>query len=288
MLLIFKLSVLISTLNSFIRIIRPINFAITFLSVIVAAAICIDGEYQIYKIILAAFSASLTLSAGNIINDIKDIEIDKVNHPERPLITGNITVSQAKTDYGSLIFISLLLSFFINPPAFVIALSATVLLILYSYYFKMVPILGNLIVAFLTGLVFIYGGVVVNNPLAAIIPAIFAFLINLIREIVKDMQDVEGDLKQGVITFPGKFGFNSSKLLVVELTVILLLVTLYPFITRLYKIEFIILIMAVVNPLLIYNLKILFKDHSSSKLNKISIILKLNMFIGLIAILLGK
>ena len=102
------------------------------------------------------------------------------------------------------------------------------------------------------------------------------------------MQDVEGDLKQGVITFPGKFGFNSSKLLVVELTVILFLVTLYPFITRLYKIEFIILIMAVVNPLLIYNLKILFKDHSSSKLNKISIILKLNMLIGLIAILLGK
>ena len=279
---------MISTLKSFIQIIRPVNFAITFLSVIVAAAICIDGEYQVYKIILAAFSASLTLSAGNIINDIKDIAIDKVNHPERPLITGKITVSQAKAEYVSLTFIALLLSFIINLPAFVIALSATVLLLQYSYYFKMVPILGNLIVSILTGMVFIYGGVVVNNPLAAIIPAIFAFLINLIREIVKDMQDVEGDLKQGVITFPGKFGFNSSKLLVVELTAILFLVTLYPFITRLYKIEFIILTMAIVNPLLIYNLKILFKDHSSSKLNKISTILKLNMFIGLIAILLGK
>ena len=279
---------MISTLKSFIQIIRPVNFAITFLSVIVAAAICIDGEYQVYKIILAAFSASLTLSAGNIINDIKDIAIDKVNHPERPLITGKITASQAKAEYVSLTFIALLLSFIINLPAFVIALSATVLLLQYSYYFKMVPILGNLIVSILTGMVFIYGGVVVNNPLAAIIPAIFAFLINLIREIVKDMQDVEGDLKQGVITFPGKFGFNSSKLLVVELTAILFLVTLYPFITRLYKIEFIILTMAIVNPLLIYNLKILFKDHSSSKLNKISTILKLNMFIGLIAILLGK
>ena len=279
---------MISTLKSFIQIIRPVNFIITFLSVIVATAICIDGEYQFYKIILAAFSASLTLSAGNIINDIKDIEIDKVNHPERPLITGKITVSQAKAEYVSLTFIALLLSFFINLPAFVIALSATVLLLLYSYYFKMVPILGNLIVSILTGMVFIYGGVAVSNPLAAIIPAIFAFLINLIREVVKDMQDVEGDLKQGVITFPGKFGFSSSKLLVVELTAILFLVTLYPFVTRLYKIEFIILIMAVVNPLLVYNLKILFNDHSSSNLNKISTILKLNMFIGLIAILLGK
>jgi len=277
-----------SGFKSFIQIARPVNFVITFLSVIVAAAICVEGDYQVYKIILAAFSASLTLSAGNIINDIKDIETDKVSHTKRPLAAGKITVNQAKAEYVLLTFIALLLSFFINPQALVIAITATVLLYLYSYYFKTVLILGNIIVSLLTGLVFIYGGVAVNNPLAAIIPAVFAFLINLIREVVKDMQDVEGDLKQGVITFPGKFGFSSSKLLVTELTVLLILVTLYPFITHLYKIEFIILIMAVVNPLLVYNLKILFKDHSSSNLNKISNILKLNMFIGLIAIFLGK
>jgi len=277
-----------SGFKSFIQITRPVNFVITFLSVIVVAAICVKGEYQVYKIILAAFSASLTLSAGNIINDIKDIETDKVSHPKRPLAAAKITVSQAKTEYVLFTIIALLLSFFINPQAFVIVITATVLLYLYSYYFKTILILGNIIVSLLTGLVFIYGGVAVNNPLAAIIPAIFAFLINLIREVVKDMQDVEGDIKQGVITFPGKFGFSSSKLLVAELTVILIIFTLYPFITRLYKIEFIILIMAVVNPLLVYSLKILFKDHSSSNLNKISNILKLNMFIGLIAILLGK
>jgi geranylgeranylglycerol-phosphate geranylgeranyltransferase len=279
---------LISGFKSFIQITRPVNFAITFLSVIVAAAICADGDYQVFKIILAAFSASLTLSAGNIINDILDIETDKENHPKRPLAAGKITISQAKTEYVLLTIIALLLSLFINPQAFVIAITATVLLYLYSYYFKTVLILGNIIVSILAGLVFIYGGAAVNNPLAAIIPAVFAFLINLIREVVKDMQDVEGDLKQGVITFPGKFGFSSSKLLVAELTVLLILVTLYPFITHLYNIEFIILIMAIVNPLLVYNLKILFKDHSSSNLNKISNILKLNMFIGLIAILLGK
>ena len=274
--------------KSFIQITRPVNFVITFLSVIVAAAICVEGDYQVYKIILTGFSASLTLSAGNIINDIKDIETDKVSHPKRPLAAAKITISQAKTEYVLFTIIALLLSFFINSQAFVIAITATVLLYLYSYYFKKVPILGNIIVSILTGLVFIYGGVAVNNPLAALIPAVFAFLINLIREVVKDMQDIEGDLKQGVITFPGKFGFSSSKLLVAELIMLLFLVTLYPFITRLYKIEFIILIMAVVNPLLVYSLKILFKDHSSSNLNKISNILKLNMFIGLIAILLGK
>jgi len=277
-----------STLKSFIKITRPVNFLITFLSVIVAAAICVEGEYQVYKIFLAALSASLTLSAGNIINDIKDIEADKVNHPERPLVAGNITIKQAKTEYVLLTLIALLLSVFINPPALVIAIAATVLLFLYSNNLKNIPILNNLIVSILTGLVFIYGGVAVNNPSAAIVPAIFAFLINLIREVVKDIQDVEGDVKQGVITFPGKFGFSSSKLLVAELTIILILFTLYPFVIRLYKIEFIILIMALVNPLLVYNLKILFKDNFSNNLNRISSILKLNMFIGLLAILLGK
>ncbi|MEE9451035.1 MAG: geranylgeranylglycerol-phosphate geranylgeranyltransferase [Ignavibacteriaceae bacterium] len=277
-----------SGFKSFIQITRPINFVITFLSVIVAAAICVEGDYQVYKIILAAFSASFTLSAGNIINDIKDIETDKVSHPKRPLAAGKITVNQAKVEYILLTVIAILLSVFIKLPALIIVITATVLLFLYSYYFKKVPILGNIIVSLLTGLVFVYGGEAVNNPLAAIVPAVFAFLINLIREVVKDMQDVEGDLKQGIITFPGKFGFSSSKLLVAELTIVLILFTLYPFITRLYKIEFTILIMAVVNPLLVYNLKILFKDHSSSDLNKISNILKVNMLIGLIAILLGK
>ncbi len=277
-----------SGFKSFIQITRPVNFVITFLSVIVAAAICVEGDYQVYKIILAAFSASFTLSAGNIINDIKDIETDKVSHPKRPLAAGKITVNQAKVEYILLTVIAILLSVFIKLPALIIVITATVLLFLYSYYFKKVPILGNIIVSLLTGLVFIYGGEAVNNTLAAIVPAVFAFLINLIREVVKDMQDVEGDLKQGIITFPGKFGFSSSKLLVAELTIVLILFTLYPFITRLYKIEFTILIMAVVNPLLVYNLKILFKDHSSSDLNKISNILKVNMLIGLIAILLGK
>ena len=69
-----------------------------------------------------------------------------------------------------------------------------------------------LIIALLTGLAFIYGGFAVGNPVAAIVPAVFAFLINLIREIVKDIQDIEGDTKAGVITFPIKFGFKKSKI----------------------------------------------------------------------------
>jgi len=147
---------------------------------------------------------------------------------------------------------------------------------------------GNIIVAFLTGLVFIFGGVIVENSSAAIIPALFAFLINLIRELVKDMQDVEGDKGAGIITFPIKFGFLRTKYLMIILSAILIIMTTIPFIYEIYKIEYFVVVMVIVNPLLIFTIKKLFDDDSLKNLIKISNLLKLNMVFGLIAIYLGK
>jgi 4-hydroxybenzoate polyprenyltransferase len=128
---------------------------------------------------------------------------------------------------------------------------------------------------------------VVENPTAATIPAIFAFMINLIREIVKDMEDVEGDTKAGVITFPVKFGFQKSKYVILLISLILILFTLYPFITHLYKIEYFVVVMVFANPILVYCLKILFEDHSVKNMRKMSNLLKLIMVFGLIAIYFG-
>ena len=147
--------------------------------------------------------------------------------------------------------------------------------------------IGNITVAFLTGLVFIYGGIAVENYDAAIIPALFAFLINLMREIVKDMQDIKGDEKASVISFPIKYGFQKSKILSLVVSILLILFTFYPFLIQLYRIEYFIIVMVIVNPLLIYANKILFEVHSEKNLEKVSIILKLNMVFGLIAIFVG-
>lgn len=127
----------------------------------------------------------------------------------------------------------------------------------------------------------------VENPSAAIVPALFAFLINLIREVVKDMEDVEGDRKADVITFPIKFGFQKSKVLILVMTISLMLFTLYPFITQLYKIEYFIIVMIIVNPILVYSMKLLFENQTNGSLSKMSNLLKLNMIFGLIAIYLG-
>lgn len=267
--------------------IRPINASITFVSVIVAAFICSRENISFVSVFLASFTASFTLMAGNIINDIYDIEIDKVNRPDRPLASGTIAKSSSFFLYFFLIAASLILSWFINLYALIIVIITTILLFLYSKFLKRIPLIGNILIAFLTGLVFIFGGVAVENASAAIIPALFAFLINLIREIVKDMQDVEGDIKAGLRTYPIKFGIKKSKSLVTIFIIALIFTTLYPFLYRIYRIEFFLLVMILVNPILVYCLKILYNQQLENSLNKISNLLKLNMAFGLIAILLG-
>jgi geranylgeranylglycerol-phosphate geranylgeranyltransferase len=274
-------------LISYFNILRPINFFITFLTAIVAVFLCSKNNFLFSIAILAGLSSGFTASAGNVINDVFDIEIDKVNRPQRPLASGSISKTSATILYSVLIIISVALSYFINLNALLIVLATTFILFLYSRFFKKIPLVGNIIIAFLTGLVFIYGGVTVENPVAAFIPALFAFLINLIREIVKDMQDVEGDKKAEANTFPIKYGFQKSKSLTLFFVIILILLTCYPFFFHLYKIEYFIFVMIVVNPLLIYSVKILFKNHSTENLNKISNLLKLDMVLGLIAIYLG-
>ena len=277
-----------SNIKAYLFITRPVNVIITFLVVIVGAIICIISDYSIFKILLAAFSAALTAGAGNIMNDIYDKEADKINHPERPIAKGIITTKSAWIEYFFLTFFAVAASYFINQTALTIVILTSVLLFLYSARLKKIPLLGNITVAYLTGLAFIFGGISVNNVRGAFIPAIFAFFINFIRELIKDMEDIEGDTKVGLLTFPTRFGMKASILFITFLTITLIAFTFYPFIKNIYSIEFFVFTMLVVNPILVYFLKLLYEKDVTKNLNKLSNMLKLNMFFGLLAIYLGK
>jgi geranylgeranylglycerol-phosphate geranylgeranyltransferase len=273
----------------FFQIPRPLNCLIVFLVIIVASVISIDGDYVVLNIILAGISGALTTAAGNVINDYFDIDIDKINKPDRVLPSGNLSSKEALYYYIALIMSALTISFFININAFLIVLIASALLFIYSYRVKKIPLLGNTLISFLTGLAFVYGSIAVNNFNASLIPAVFAFLLNFIREIIKDMEDVEGDKKYGIRTYPVSSGFKKAKIIVVFITsVLIMFLTLYPFIINVYSIEYLLVIMIFVNPILVYILKTLFDDDSVKNLNRISNLLKLNMLIGLTAIFLGR
>jgi geranylgeranylglycerol-phosphate geranylgeranyltransferase len=275
-------------LSAYIKITRPVNCFITFISIIISGIICADYYFSSVAIVLAAFSGALSAASGNIINDYFDVETDKINRPDRPLVSNVLARRNAISIYIIFSVISLFISYFINPAALLTNVCALTLLFFYSYKFKKVILLGNLIVAFLTGLAFIYGGIAVNNFKSALIPAIFAFLINFIRELVKDMEDIEGDKSAGVFSFPYLYGLKLSKLIITAFSVILIISTFIPFVYNLYRIEYFVIVMAVVNPVLVYSLKSLYKNDEKKNLNKISFMLKLDMLFGVLAIYLGK
>jgi 4-hydroxybenzoate polyprenyltransferase len=273
---------------AYISITRPLNVLITFLVVVVAILISQTNQIDTAKIIFASLAAALVTAGGNIVNDIYDIETDRISHPDRALVQGLISKKEAVILYGIFNTLAIIISSKLSDLLLIIVLISIIILFTYSYHLKKLPLIGNLIVAFLTGLAFIYGGFAADNPDAAIVPAAFAFFVNLIREVVKDMQDIEGDSKVGIITFPIKYGLQKSKILILIITFSLILYTLYPFMTELYKIEYFMVIMVFVNPLLILCLKFLFDAKNENNLSVVSNMLKLNMVLGLIAIYLGK
>ncbi len=273
---------------NYFYLIRPINCLITFLTVLVGGIVIADSTYELKVLLLASISASLIAAGGNVINDIYDIELDKIVHPERPLPAGSISVTFAKYFYFGLNIVSLFFISQTNYLLFLISLIVIVLLFFYARLFKKKFLLSNLTIAFLTGLTFVFAGVAVNNFEMSLIPASFAFLINLIREIVKDTEDLEGDIKFGINSIPNVLGLHKTKLIIRVLILVLIIITVLPFIFNMYKIEYFVVIMIIVNPLLIYSGKLFFQHKNNYEIKKVSRLLKLNMIIGLLAIYLGK
>lgn len=273
---------------SYIKIIRPLNCLITALVVNVGGIISSVSNSINSNLVLASIAAALAAAYGNVINDLYDIEIDKIVHPSRPLAKGELKIVEVRIFYVCLILAALALSFSLDYILFALTILAILLLFFYSAILKKIPLIGNIVVALLTALAFLYGGIAVNNISDAVLPAIFAFLVNLIRELVKDAEDSEGDKKNNVITFPIKFGIQRTKQLVMVLTLILIGFTFYPFAERIYRIEYFVIVMIIVNPILVFSLKSLFTVNERKNFHFISSLLKLDMIFGLIAIYLGK
>lgn len=179
------------------------------------------------------------------------------------------------------------LSAFTSYTGFVIALLSYFIIIIYSLKLKRVPLVGNITVAFFTGLIFIYAGSQSGNFSAGVMPFIFAFLTNFMREILKDIEDIEGDTAKSVITFPTKSGINTAIIVIKFLGVLLILSTFVAFYLEIYKIEFFVACCVIVNPLIFYFINRLNYGVDLIEIKKLSSLLKLIMILGLFSIFLG-
>ncbi len=270
-----------------IQLVRPFNVLVMML-VIAATVILASGEQPDAGIvILAALVGGLIGGAANTINDYYDIEIDRINKPQRPLARAAISPEWAFLQWLLLSFVGISLNLFLPFLAFWIAVGAVALLFLYSARLKKTLLWGNLTVAVMTAMALVYGAIAAGDPAQAVVPALFAFLINFGREVVKDVEDLPGDLGGNARTFPARFGVRKSLVLATVILLLLIAATIIVYREGIYGRLYLIFV-AIVDAAVLYSIASMWKDPSPPNLGKVSLVLKLSMVIGLAAIYLGS
>jgi 4-hydroxybenzoate polyprenyltransferase len=245
---------------------------------------------------LLVFSTVLIAAAGNIINDYFDQNIDSVNKPDKQFIGTSISEKTALNWYWIFNATALLLSFFLSFTKNLQLLlftqgTAMCLLWFYSERFKRQLVIGNVIVAALSALVLLMPAIAEPefylNFVYAGVYGIFAFIISLIREVVKDMEDVEGDLAGGCRTIPIVYGQRTAKGVAVFLTFILVGFLGWLIYKNFYQNALTTIGNILTIVLLPYALLLLFIARAESKkaLHRLSVYLKLLMLFGILSML---
>jgi geranylgeranylglycerol-phosphate geranylgeranyltransferase len=194
------------TVRGLLELTRPVNTVaagvLTFIGAFVAG-----GAFDQPTATAAAVGATiLATAAGMAINDYFDRDIDRINNPERAIPRG------AVSPWGALAFSLVLfagaiaLALVLPVLALAIASFNLVGLVTYTEYFKGLPGAGNALVAYLSGSTFLFGAAAVGQPLAGGVLAVLAALSSFTREIVKDVEDLEGDREEGLNTLPIAIG----------------------------------------------------------------------------------
>ncbi len=230
---------------------------------------------------------------GNILNDIVDYSSDKTNHPHRPLPMGTLSSGQAYVFAALFFLVALGLMIPMSWPGRLLAAGAIIGLIWYDLSLKHIMVAGNVVVALLGGLPFVfaasaYGLAAVVAVPGPILAGIFAFCMHFSREIVKDMADAEGDARTGSKTLPIKYGQSSAALVAMVSAIILSVVCIASWLRGWFSDLFMIIVGIMVLAPLFVEILLLFFPAGQSNVGKIALLIKLQMLPALAALLVGK
>ena len=199
-------------MNPYLALTRPGNMILTAIAVIAGSFIAAGPEIMDFQIEVAicCVCSMILVGGGNALNDYNDRETDKENHPERPIPSGSISADTASIYAQALLGSGLLILLFAleNKMPFVIALIGILLLTAYENGLKAAGISGNITVGLMSGAVFLFAGMAVNDPGPTLWMFGLAVLATITREIIKDIQDLEGDRDRR--TLPASIGIENS------------------------------------------------------------------------------
>jgi len=231
-------------------------------------------------LMVAAISAALIGCAANTIHDVLDDEVDRIIRPNRPLPSGTVSINTAKTVWFVLSTAGIVFSLFLSRLHFILALGFVLALYSYSAFLKSTVLWGNVIVSLLVAFGFVYGGMTVGSPRSLIVGAVFVFLFILSREIIKDVEDMEGDRRPGIRTLPVKFGSRVAILTVSVILSLIILLTPLPFLVFVYSSLYLFIIL-IADGLLLWTLGLLLTSKPTNTNRKASTIVMWTMIVAM-------
>lgn len=195
-------------MGGFLALLRPGNGVVASAAVLAGALAgagppAVEGT-TLVRVALGCAAAFCFIGAGNALNDFFDREIDKKAHPDRPIPSGRVTPRAALWVSAGLFATALAIGAFLSLDALAVVATSALMMLAYEKGLKAAGLPGNGAIAYLSGITFLFGGVVVAAPLSALPLALLGFLASLGREVAKDIEDMEADTDRR--TLPQRVG----------------------------------------------------------------------------------
>ncbi|MBG7629215.1 MAG: geranylgeranylglycerol-phosphate geranylgeranyltransferase [Bacteroidetes bacterium] len=263
----------------------------------------IQTKLSIVDFLLLLLSVLAITAAGYIINDIFDVKTDLINKPTKVIVSQKISLETAKKWYKTTNTVGIVLGIALcikisKPTHSFIFIGISLLLYYYSKKIKTTPFIGNFLVSLLIAFsVLIFPlfeiELIAKNNIQNLATQIiwmlffFAFSLNLIREIVKDIEDVNGDYSLKMNTLPILLGSLRTRSLVLFLCIVpigLLLFIILKY-SSIYKFTVLYLLLFVLMPLLYFTVK-LRSAKKKTEFHKLSLLLKIIMLLGINSLLI--
>ena len=275
-------------MHVFLDLLRYKNCAMAGLAAVIGAAIAYRAEpgdlLWMFPVFVTVFFIT---GAGNAINDYFDAGIDAINRPSRPIPSGRVTKEFAFRASIFLFAIGIFTSYFIGttPIPFLIAVFNSLLLYFYACSLKRKAFVGNLSVSYLTGSTFLFGGAAYGGKGIEVTLVLFflSMLATLAREIVKAIEDMEGDRKDCASTLPIKIGEEASAYIASAFGMLAVILSPLPYFMQLFN-EYYLIAVGIADLIFLYAVLLILqkKPSASSKFFKIA------MFLALIAFISGS
>jgi 4-hydroxybenzoate polyprenyltransferase len=237
-----------------------------------------DKLYDLQLFLLSS-STIMVAAAGYIINDYYDIKIDYVNKPDKVVVGKLVKRRIVLFSHAALNILGITIGFYLSPYVGIINFMAGFLLWIYSNRLKRMPFIGNLVIAALAGLsIFVIAAYYRQNFNLLLNYSVFAFSINLVREVIKDMEDLRGDMRFGSKTLPIVWGLRKTKYFLYGLIALFIYILFYlshQLQNQILNQFFILLIVPI-----IYLIYLLYRADSQKRFHRLSTFCKMLMLAG--------